>query len=208
MCVVADSPDAMDERGRVFGQVCGMGVAGEPGLTTTPERVRLAVAQLFDDYAESIFTYAARRVGALEARDVVSEVFLVAIDRFDTYRPDLGSTRGWLFGIANNVLRHHWRSENRRLRAMAREASRTVVPSDTQSSADTRLDAHLDAGRIVEQVRRMPADDRDLLIMLAWHGMPHADIADALAIPIGTVRSRLHRLRRQLESLDIEGDST
>ena len=185
-----------------------MSVAGEPGLTTTTERARLAIAQLFDDHAESIFTYAARRVGAVEARDVVSEVFLIAIDRFDTYRPELGSTRGWLFGIANNVLRHHWRSENRRLRALAREASHTVIVTETQSSVDVRLDAQLDAGRVLEEVRRMPADDRDLLIMIAWHGMSHADVADALAIPVGTVRSRLHRLRRQLESLDIERDST
>lgn len=179
-----------------------MGVADEAGLTTTPERVRLVVQQLFDDYADSIFTYAARRVGAVEGRDVVSEVFVVAIDRFDSYRPELGSARGWLFGITNNVLRRHWRSENRRLRALARVASRTVILSDTESSTEMRLDARTDIGRIVERVRRMPADDRDLLIMLAWHGLPHAEIADALGIPIGTVRSRLHRLRRILESPD------
>ena len=111
------------ERRVVSGQVSGMDASGEPTVQEISPHVRAAVGQRFDDHADAIFAYAARRVGPGLAVDVVSDVFLVALDRFESFDPDLGGARGWLFGIANNVLRRHWRTEARRLRALARYTS-------------------------------------------------------------------------------------
>ncbi len=84
------------------------------GRIITPESADpvTVMARLFDTHADVIFSYAERRVGATTAHEVVGDVFLIALDRLSTFDPTLGTERGWLYGIANNVLRHHWRSES------------------------------------------------------------------------------------------------
>ncbi|MCU1364660.1 MAG: putative polymerase subfamily sigma factor, partial [Ilumatobacteraceae bacterium] len=157
---------------------------------------RAEVGRLFDAHADAIFRYAARRVGADDAADVVSEAFVIALDRFAAYSLERGGARGWLFGIANNVLRHHWRSEQRCLAALARHHAVAVPGPDPLLDVDGRLDAEVEVERLLRQVADLPADDRDLLTMYAWEHLPYADIAAAMSIPVGTERSRLHRLRR------------
>ena len=201
----ADFYETVGELVVVSGQVSGMDAIGEPTVQEISPHARAAVGQLFDDHADAIFAYAARRVGPGLAVDVVSDVFLVALDRFESFHPDLGGARGWLFGIANNVLRRHWRTEARRLRALARYTSFIENTGDPHVAVDRRLDAQSDAARVIERVIHLPEDDRDLVIMFAWQRLAYADIAAAMDVPVGTVRSRIHRLRRQLGADPSEG---
>ena len=151
-----------------------MKVGGEPNVREASALARRVVGGLFDDHADAVFTYAARRVGSAAALDVVSEVFLIALDRFASYRPELGGGQGWLFGIANNVLRRHWRTEARRLNALAREASVVVAIADPLLGADRRLDAQSEVARVIRRVTQLPEDDREVLIMFAWQQLPYA----------------------------------
>lgn len=156
------------------------------------------VAGWFDRYVDDIYGYAARRVGAETARDVTSETFRVALERFDTFDPAVGRERAWLYGIATNLLRRHWRTEERRLRAHARCASRVTTADDEILEVEAGIDARQRLERVVDFVSRLGPDDRDLLVLTAWERCSGAEAAQMLGIPPGTVRSRLNRIRTQL----------
>lgn len=160
----------------------------------------LVFATVFDRHYDSVHRYLARRVGPDLADDLAAETFTEAFDvrlRFDTERPD---ARPWLFGIATNLLRHHYRSEARRLRAYAR-LDRPATPNDAFGEIEMRLDAERAGPAIAAAVARLSADERDVLLLLAWADLRYEEIAVALRIPIGTVRSRLNRARRRLREL-------
>ncbi|MCB0969016.1 MAG: RNA polymerase sigma factor [Ilumatobacter sp.] len=157
-------------------------------------------ARLFDEHVDVVYGYVARRLGADLAADVVGDVFEIAVGQLDRYDPARGSERAWLFGIATNLVRRHWRTEQRRLRATRRAAGRSVVPGDPLLDVVDRLDASTDAERVLAAVGDLAPDDRDLLLLIAWEDATYQDCADVLGIPVGTVRSRLHRIRRDLQA--------
>jgi len=76
--------------------------------------------ELFELHFDAIYGYLARRVGPDLARDLASETFTRAFAGRGRYDPRQGEVRPWLFGIASNLLRRHYRDEERRLRAFAR----------------------------------------------------------------------------------------
>jgi len=159
-----------------------------------------AVRSLFVAHAVDLHAYASRRVGRDLADDVVAETFRQAIESWDRYDAAIGSARGWLFGITTNLLRRHWRTERRRLTALRRSGGEAgVLDLDPSAGVDDRLDADVEVSRVIDAVAELDPDDRDLLSLVSWERMPHAEIAEVLSIPVGTVRSRLHRIRRQLE---------
>lgn len=161
---------------------------------------------MFDAHANAIYAYVARRLGRDVAQDVVADVFAIALDRFHTFSPLKGTERGWLYGIANNRLRRHWRTERRRLRALARSsrvAERDVEPT---SRVDDGVDAQRSAALVVAAIERLGPADRDLLAMYAWERCSYREIAAALNIPLGTVGTRIARVRTLLRADLLEGE--
>ena len=156
------------------------------------------LARLYDDHVDAVHAYLARRLGGDLARDLVADVFEAAAGQLTRFDPALGSERAWLFGIATNVLRRHWRTEERRLRAWRRAGARQGVPGDPLLDVVTRLDAENDAATVMAAIADLPAEDRDLLLLVVWEGCRYDECAAVVGIPVGTVRSRLHRIRRQL----------
>lgn len=157
-------------------------------------------ATIFDRHYDAIHRYLARRVGPDLADDLAAETFTEAFDvrhRFDTVHPN---ARPWLFGIATNLLRHHYRAEARRLRAYAR-LDPPAAPADASDEIETRLDAEGAGPAIAAAVGRLSADERNVLLLFAWADLRYEEIAVALRIPIGTVRSRLNRARGRLREL-------
>ncbi len=160
-------------------------------------------AALFDAHALQLLRYCARRVGLHVAEDVVAETFAIAIERHSRRGLDGIDVVPWLYGIATNLLRRYRRDEVRSYRAAERAAAdpaggpRGVAYSHADEAAE-RIDAGVLARNLAGALAAMPARDRDVLLLLAWAGLEHAEIAQALDIPIGTVRSRLHRARRRL----------
>lgn len=158
------------------------------------------LARIYDEHVDAVFGYVARRLGADVARDVIADVFEVAATRLDQYDESRGSHRAWLFGIATNLIRHHWRTEQRRLRAWSRVGGREVALGDPLIDVDVRLDAANDAALVMAAIGELEAEDRDLLLLIVWENCSYSECGEILAIPIGTVRSRLHRVRRQLRA--------
>lgn len=154
---------------------------------------------IFDRHFDAIYRYIRRRIGELDADDLTAETFTVAFSargRYDARRPN---ALPWLYGIATNLVRHHRRSEERRLQAYAR-APVGVVEADLDAAMD-RMEASAAVPALIDALLRLRRDDRDVLLLFAWADLSYQEIAEALGTPIGTVRSRLNRARRIVREL-------
>jgi RNA polymerase sigma factor (sigma-70 family) len=151
---------------------------------------------LFERHFDAIHGYLARRAGRDAGSELTSEVFATAFaqrSRYDLARPDAAP---WLYGIAANLLHRRRRTEARQLRAYARTGIDHASTSDPAERPDPALAAALGALK--------PAD-RETLLLFAWADLDYEQIAEALQIPVGTVRSRLNRARRQLRAALADG---
>lgn len=172
-------------------------------MSGVPADATVAVRSWYVANAGDIHAYAARRVGRDLADDVVADTFRHAIESFDAFDSGKGSERAWLFGIANNLLRRHWRTDQRRRAALERNAiaERTDRPSSDVAAATVgRLDATAEAAGVLTAVGQLSPDDYELLVLTAWERMSNGEAAAVLGIPAGTVRSRLHRIRKELDA--------
>ncbi|HEX4224666.1 MAG TPA: RNA polymerase sigma factor [Pseudonocardiaceae bacterium] len=153
-------------------------------------------AALYDRHAVAIHRYVARRLGPAVAEDLVAETFLAAFRRRKRYDPAHADARPWLYGMAANLIGKHRRSEVRMLRAFAR----TGHDSAAEGYAD-RVDDRVVAGALRRELAaalaQLSSGDRDVLLLVAWADLSYEEVATALRIPIGTVRSRLNRARRK-----------
>jgi RNA polymerase sigma-70 factor (ECF subfamily) len=165
-----------------------------------------AFMPLVERHQRILFGYLARRVGRDTAEDVTSETFTRAFaqrHRFDLERDD---ARPWLFGIATNLLRNQARGEVRQLRAYQRHGVHDTSHDD-HAASDARLDADAQTGALAAALEALKPGDREALLMFAWNDMSYEDIAEALDIPVGTVRSRLNRARRIVQEHLAEHDA-
>jgi RNA polymerase sigma factor (sigma-70 family) len=185
---------------RVSGQQRLVEARSDAQIIAASESEPHVFATIFDRHYDAVHRYLARRVGVDVTDDLAAEAFTEAFDvraRFDIARPD---ARPWLFGIATNLLRHHHRSEARRLRAYAR-VDRPPDTDEADGVIDARLDAHRAGPMIATALAQLTPDERDVLLLFAWADLRYEEIAVALQIPIGTVRSRLSRARGRLREL-------
>ncbi|HET7015632.1 MAG TPA: RNA polymerase sigma factor [Streptosporangiaceae bacterium] len=154
-------------------------------------------AVLFRRHVQAITRYVARRLGPDAADDVVAEVFLAAFRQRDRYQPAGPDARSWLFGIATNLIGQHRRAEVRQYRAFARTGIDMVAEPFTD-----RIDEQVSAGaagrRLAAGLAGLPAPYRDVLLLVAWGDLSYEETAQALGVPVGTVRSRLSRARSRL----------
>jgi RNA polymerase sigma factor (sigma-70 family) len=131
------------------------------------------------------------------ADDLAAEVFTLAFGQRHRYRAERPDAAAWLYGIAGNLLRQHARAEQRRLRAYARVVPDTAAP-DVGEGVTERVDAAVAARHAALAVADLPAEQREVLLLVAWTDLDCVRIARALGVPPGTVRSRLHRARKRL----------
>ncbi|WP_153036132.1 RNA polymerase sigma factor [Amycolatopsis sp. YIM 10] len=160
-------------------------------------------AQLFDTYARPLRGYLAGRVGEHVADDLVAETFLIAWRKRAVYDPALAPIRGWLYGIATNLVRTHVRQEIRGLRATARAHGRREHIGDLGHDAlvADRVDAQRRMRQLAGALTELTEQERDVLLLTSWAGLEPVEVAAALGLPASTVRSRLHRLRQRLQAL-------
>src|SRR5262249_38977465 len=142
--------------------------------------------------------YLVRRIGPDDADSMVGDIFLIAFEKRARYDLDRPNARPWLYGIATNLLAKHRRREARRLRATARLAADRAAPADVADHVSAVVDAGRDWPRVAEAVTLLPAGERDALLLHVWEGLSYEDVAVALEVPVGTVRSRINRARRRL----------
>jgi RNA polymerase sigma factor (sigma-70 family) len=161
------------------------------------EPARFAV--VFDRHYEEISSYLSRRAGRALAEELASETFLRAFAARAGYDLAYRDARPWLYGIATNLLRKHARSEERRRQAYARALERDDAADELDLLAG-RIDASAGARVLAAGLARLSAADRDTLLLFALSDLGYDGIARATGVPVGTVRSRLHRVRRHLQA--------
>lgn len=156
-------------------------------------------AEIFDRYVRTVGDYARRRVGSAAVDDVLSETFLIAFRRRASFDRRYETARPWLLGIATRVIKRHRASEAEQWRAFER-ASAAAEPfaGSHDREADERLDASAALRALGPRIAGLASRDRDTLLLYAWGDLTYEQIAEALDVPVGTVRSRLNRVRRKL----------
>ncbi|HMK93570.1 MAG TPA: RNA polymerase sigma factor [Thermoleophilia bacterium] len=153
--------------------------------------------EVFDRHWDHIYRYCRSRAGDA-GEDVAAETFRLAFDRrsgYDTSRADAGP---WLLGMATNLLRNYLRGAERGRRASQRLE---VAPTEDHAEAAIgRMEAALLGPTLARALAGIPEGDRDALLLMAWNDLTYAEVAEALDIPIGTVRSRISRARLRLRA--------
>jgi RNA polymerase sigma factor (sigma-70 family) len=157
--------------------------------------------EIFDRHATVVFRFLVRRVGVDAAESLLGEVFRVGFEKRAAYDCERPGARPWLYGIATNLIAHHRRSEARRLRATAKMLTRHRATEDPAEAIASRLDAVDVLPRVAEALALLPDGERDALLLYAWEELGYEEIASALGVPIGTVRSRINRARQSLREL-------
>ncbi|GAA1137408.1 RNA polymerase sigma factor [Microbacterium natoriense] len=162
------------------------------------ERAPQAFAEVFDRHAASVESFLRRRLGADAAEDALSETFLIAFRRRDSFDHTWDSARPWLLGIASRVAARHRATEARHWRAIVASTGGAHSTEGGIDAAAARMDAAAMVAALAPRIAALSAKDRETLLLLAWGGLSHEEIAHALGVPVGTVWSRLNRVRRKL----------
>lgn len=173
------------------------------GSLTDPE----AFAALFDRYSAMLYRYVSRRLGPEAAEDVVGETFLVAFSKRHRYDLAQREARPWLFGIATKLVARHHRAEAVRYRALRRSPVDGPVEGPAERVA-AGVTASASRPLLAEALSGLPRRDLDVLLLVAWGDLAYEEVARALGVPVGTVRSRLNRARRKVRAALGDTDPT
>jgi RNA polymerase sigma factor (sigma-70 family) len=157
-----------------------------------------AFGALFDEHARAVYNQAFRvTLNWSTAEEVVSLTFLEAWRLRARVEEAGGSLRPWLLGIALNVTRNLNRAARRHQAAMSRLPPARPVP-DFAEDVIGRLDDADELRKVLAALDGLRPVDRDVLVLCVWSGLDYAGAAQALGVPVGTVRSRLSRARDKL----------
>ncbi len=163
-----------------------------------------AFGVLFDNHSRAVYNLAFRLTGSwVEAEEVVSLTFLEAWRLRARVEPQGDSLRPWLMGITVNVVRNFSRATRRHKAAMARLPEPTALPDFADELAE-RIDDTERLHALRSAFIRLRPAEQEVIALCAWAELDYAAAAEALGVPIGTVRSRLHRARGKLRQMAIE----
>ncbi|WP_218108272.1 RNA polymerase sigma factor [Micromonospora matsumotoense] len=152
---------------------------------------------LYERHARVLHGYAYRRLGRDVADDVIAETFMKAFRARHKYDPRHSDARPWFFAIAIREIARHHRAEQARYRVLLRSAQ-DLGEDDLTDRVVEAASARTLRRPLVEALTRLSRRERDVLLMVAWADLTYEEVGRALAIPLGTVRSRLHRARQKI----------
>ncbi|MGW2426092.1 RNA polymerase sigma factor [Streptomyces sp. NPDC001709] len=162
---------------------------------------RAAFAGLYDEYARAVYNHALRLTGNWsEAEEAMSETFLAAWRTREAVEPEGGSLKPWLLGIATHKAHNVNRGLRRRLSFLARQPAPPPVEDFADETAG-RIDDARRLAAVHEALRQLRRQDREVFALCVTAGLDYRQAAEALGIPVGTVRSRLSRARARLTRL-------
>ncbi len=172
-----------------------------------------AAARLYDDHVDAVHLLVARRVGPFAGTAVVGEVFEHAVRSWDRFDQERGSERMFLFGAAIVVLRRHGVAERDHLRSLSVRKGiantisiddplvRGVAPGASREDVERDDPNGAPVGSVLmAAIADLAPDDRDIVLLSLWESCSQAAIAEALDLSVGTVRSALGRIRRDLKA--------
>lgn len=149
--------------------------------------------RLYETYCHAVYNHCFRRTGSWAvAEDLMAAAFLEAWRHRRAAPSDPAAALPWLLAITNNVLRNKRRAERRYASALAR-----LPPPDTVADPAGTIAAKVDAERqmatLLPLLRALPERERQVIELCLGAGLTHSEAAEALRVPVGTVKSRLSR---------------
>jgi RNA polymerase sigma factor (sigma-70 family) len=157
--------------------------------------------KIFDRHFVTVFRFCGRRVGTDLGEDLAGDTFRRAFEARYSYDLSQPNALPWLYRIALNLVRDAIRSKTAedcayaRLRALAWSGSLSE-----EYHTPERAEARADLKRLARLLVAESQEDVEALFLHVWDGLSYADVATAMRLPVGTVRSRLSRLRYRLET--------
>lgn len=145
----------------------------------------------------SLYAFLYRMTGdSYLSEDLMQETFVRALRASKTYKPQ-GRLASWLFSIATNLVKDHWRKQRSRNSAL-------IVANGDEFSRGSAEDEAM-AFNDIESVRRallsLPFEQRAPLVLFYYHDLSYEEIAKCLVIPVGTVKSRIHNGKTRVKEL-------
>ena len=151
--------------------------------------------QLYHSHFRSVYAYALRRTPTLQdVPDLVSDVFTTAWRRIDRV-PEPPQDLLWLYGVARRVLSQHHRGRRRRERLGIRLRALAITATPSGPESGGLLDR-----RLIELIESLRPRDRELVRLIAWEQLSHAQVADVLGCSANAVAIRWHRSIKCLRS--------
>src|SRR5215510_5355378 len=145
-----------------------------------------------------------------DAEDAVQDAFLRAYRAFASYQG--GSEKAWLMAIVRNVCLTRLKRRVQPGKVVmldeamreVEETSADIVPTSLNSRPDTELLAKIERARVQAALKRLPQNLREVVVLREFEDLSYQEIAEIMAVPVGTVMSRLSRARAQLKALLLE----
>lgn len=165
----------------------------------------VGAARLFERWSGPLLRFTGRMLGdPSEAEEVTQDVFLKVIARAGQY-DGRASVASWLFAIAANACRDRLRRSARRPRVSLDAIAETPQP---EVPVDLRLVESQRREAVRRALSRLSIEQREVLVLARYHGLPYAEIARTLSISEGAVKTRIFRAMETLKTVFSEGDSS
>jgi RNA polymerase sigma-70 factor, ECF subfamily len=158
----------------------------------SPARVALDFEALYRGARDDVFAYVATLLGDRSAaEDVTALAFERAFRKRRSFKPERGSERAWLFGIARNAALDE-------LRRLKRSAPLVAEPA---AADDEDIDRALSRAAVRTALAAMPARDRELIALKFHAGLGNAELAEVLGVTATNAGTRLHRALTKLREM-------
>jgi len=181
-----------------------VGIADEQLVTKALGGSQAAYREIVRRYERPVYNLVARMVRNRElAEDLSQDAFVKAFSRLETFHPDQGKFSNWLFKIAHNTTLDH-----------LRRGAVSTVPLESQDDTGDGLHAILAdptqaspleaavAGGLSEALSaaldRLRPEYREVIVLRAQEGLAYDEIAEVTGLPLGTVKTYIHRARKEM----------
>jgi RNA polymerase sigma-70 factor (ECF subfamily) len=162
---------------------------------------------IFDRHFSSVFGFIGAAVRPDFVADIAAEVFARAFEQRGRYNSEYRSARPWLLGIASNLIADHYRKRDREERAYRRTLTREIDSHTFEDDSSERVDAERMSPVLQRALRELRSEEVSVVVLFVVDDLSYREIALALTIPEGTVRSRWSRARVRLRnSMEASGE--
>jgi RNA polymerase sigma-70 factor (ECF subfamily) len=169
-----------------------------------------ALGRLFDCYSGLVFGLCLRAMrDPRDAEDLLVEIFAEIWERGDRFDPSRGSPIGHLMGLARSRVVDRLRSQRAASRAALDGASDVEAAADLQNADLGPLDSAIGAeqrAKVTQALQALPPEQRQSLELAYFEGLSHAEVAQRLKLPLGTVKSRIRQALLRLRDTLVPGE--
>ncbi|MEJ0035232.1 MAG: sigma-70 family RNA polymerase sigma factor [Gammaproteobacteria bacterium] len=169
-------------------------------MHTEPSKNRLRdFSALVSEYRKPLYRFVLRHIGQpADAEDIAQQTFVEAYKALATFRGD-SELSTWIYGIAMNLVRNYLNRAPHRVRKFESDQVLESLPADSDGP-DAVVQRMELLTRLYAEVGALSADLQQTFLLIAIEGRSYEEVAQLLAIPIGTVRSRLFRAREVIKN--------